>query len=69
MGNIPDVESIDFRGEMTSAGKAVEVHLSSDDQNMLTLAVDDLKREISAYPGVSDVSDSFLRGKRNSSSN
>ena len=64
VGNIPDVESIDFRGEMTSAGKAVEVHLSADDSNMLALAVDDLKQEIAGYPGVSDVSDSYLRGKK-----
>ena len=64
VGNIPDVESIDFRGEMTSAGKAVEVHLSADDSNMLALAVDDLKQEIVGYPGVSDVSDSYLRGKK-----
>ncbi len=64
VGNIPDVESIDFRGEMTSAGKAVEVHLSSDDSEALTLAVGDLKQEIAGYPGVSDVSDSFLRGKK-----
>ena len=64
VGTIPDVESIDFRGEMTSAGKAVEIHLSSDDSEALNLAVDELKLEIAGYPGVSDVSDSFLRGKK-----
>ena len=49
---------------VTSAGKAVEVHLSADDSDRLTLAVDELKQEIAGYPGVSDVSDSYLRGKK-----
>ena len=63
-GSIPDVESIDFRSERHGAGKAVEFHLSSADHDMLLMAVDDLKQEFKRYPGVTDVADSFLQGKK-----
>jgi multidrug efflux pump subunit AcrB len=63
-GSIPDVESIDYRSERHGAGKAVEFHLSSADHDLLLTAVDDLKRELKSYPGVSDVADSFLQGKK-----
>lgn len=64
VGSIPDVESLDFRSERHGAGKAVEFHLSSADYDMLLMAVDDLKRELKSYPGVTDVADSFLQGKK-----
>ena len=63
-GSIPDVESIDFRSERHGAGKAVEFHLSSADNEMLLAAVEDLKRELNSFPGVFDVADSFLPGKK-----
>ena len=63
-GTIPDVESFDFRSERHSAGKSVEFHLSSADNDLLLMAVDDLKRELNSYPGVTDVADSFLQGKK-----
>ncbi|MDJ0816169.1 MAG: efflux RND transporter permease subunit [Desulfobacterales bacterium] len=63
-GSIPDVESLDFRSERHGAGKSVEFHLSSADHGMLMMAVEDLKQELKSYPGVSDVADSFLPGKK-----
>ncbi|MCP4625539.1 MAG: efflux RND transporter permease subunit, partial [bacterium] len=64
VGTIPDVEALDFRSERHGAGKAVEFHLSSADHEMLLMAVDDLKQELRSYPGVTDVADSFLQGKK-----
>jgi multidrug efflux pump subunit AcrB len=64
VGSIPDVEAIDFRSERHGAGKAIEFHLSSADNDLLLAAVEDLKHELKSYPGVSDVADSFLRGKK-----
>ena len=64
VGTIPDVESLDFRSERHGAGKAVEFHLSSADDEMLLMAVDDLKQELRSYPGVTDVADSYLQGKK-----
>jgi multidrug efflux pump subunit AcrB len=64
VGSIPDAESITFRAEIHSAGNPIEVHLSVDDQDQLLAAADALKTELRGIPGVFDISDSFLPGKR-----
>jgi multidrug efflux pump subunit AcrB len=63
VGQIPDAESITFRSEIHGAGNPIEVHLSLDNHEQLLAAADELKMELSRYPGVFDVSDSFLPGK------
>jgi multidrug efflux pump subunit AcrB len=63
VGIIPDAESITFHSELFSAGNPVEVHLSLDDHDLLLAAADDLKAELAKYPGIFDISDSFLPGK------
>jgi multidrug efflux pump subunit AcrB len=63
-GIIPDSESITFKSVLHSAGKSVEVHLSMDDNEKLLAATEELKTELRDYPGVYDVSDSFLPGKK-----
>ena len=63
-GVIPDAEAITFQSALFSAGNPVEVHLSLDDHDRLLAAADELKAEIKGYPGVFDVSDSFLPGKQ-----
>ena len=63
-GLIPDAEKITFRSEIHSAGNPIEVHLSSDDHDQLLAAAGDLKMELRSYPGVFDVGDSFLPGKK-----
>jgi multidrug efflux pump subunit AcrB len=64
VGNIPDAESITYRAEIHSAGNPIEVHLSLDDHDQLMAAADELKAELRRIPGVFDISDSFLPGKR-----
>jgi multidrug efflux pump subunit AcrB len=63
VGIIPDAESITYQSVLFSAGNAVEVHMSLDDHDMLEEAAEELKAELKTYPGVFDVSDSFLPGK------
>ena len=63
-GSIPDAEKITYRSEIHSAGNPIEVHLSSDDHGQLLAATADLKMELRSYPGVFDVGDSFLPGKK-----
>jgi multidrug efflux pump subunit AcrB len=63
VGVISDAESITFQSDLFSAGNPVEVHLSLDDHEQLLAVADDLKQELGKYPGVFDVSDSFLPGK------
>jgi multidrug efflux pump subunit AcrB len=64
VGNIPDAESITFRSEIHGAGNPVEIHLSLEDNDQLIAAAEDLKQELQRYPGVFDISDSFLPGKK-----
>jgi multidrug efflux pump subunit AcrB len=64
VGTIPDAETITYRSEIHSAGNPIEVHLSSDDHDQLLAATEDLKMELRSYPGVFDIGDSFLPGKK-----
>ena len=64
IGTIPDAESISFRSEIHSAGNPIEVHLSSDDHEQLLAAADVLKAELKGFPGVFDIGDSFVPGKK-----
>lgn len=62
-GSIAGAESVTFESALFTAGSPIEVHLSLDDQASLLAAADELKAELQRYPGVFDVSDSFLPGK------
>ncbi len=64
VGNVPDAESIQFQSDLFRAGNPIEVHLSMEDHDQLLDAADDLKQQLEGYPGVFDVSDSFLPGKK-----
>jgi multidrug efflux pump subunit AcrB len=63
VGIVPDAEAITYQSVLFSAGNAVEVHMSLDDHDMLLAAAEELQTELKTYPGVLDVSDSFLPGK------
>ena len=62
-GPIPDADAITFQSALFSVGNPIEVHLSLDDHDQLLAAADELKEGLRGYPGVFDVSDSFLPGK------
>ncbi len=64
LGPVPDAESITFDSALFRAGNPVEVHLSLDDHEKLLQSAEALKRELRGYPGVFDVADSFLPGKK-----
>lgn len=64
VGPTPEAESITFKSEIHSAGTAVEVHLSVDDHEQLLAAAEELKRELKGIPGVFDIGDSFMPGKK-----
>ncbi|MCD6485849.1 MAG: efflux RND transporter permease subunit [Syntrophobacterales bacterium] len=63
-GTIPGIESMTFKSVLHSAGKSIEIHLSLDDHKNLLAATDELEKELKSYPGVHDISDSFLPGKK-----
>ncbi|MBW2148942.1 MAG: efflux RND transporter permease subunit, partial [Deltaproteobacteria bacterium] len=64
VGLIPDAEAVTFQGSLFNAGSPIEVHLSLDNHDILLAAADELKEELKRYPGVFDVADSFLPGKK-----
>lgn len=64
MGPVPDAESLTYESDLFSAGNPVEIHLSHNNHELLIAAADELKAELNGYPGVFDVEDSFLPGKK-----
>ena len=62
-GSIPDAESVTYQSILFSPGNPVEVNLSLGNHEMLLAAAEELKEELSRYPGVFDINDSFMPGK------
>jgi multidrug efflux pump subunit AcrB len=63
-GQIPDAEAVTFQSTLFTPGNPVEIHLSLDNHEQLMAAADELKAELEKIPGVFDVGDSFLPGKK-----
>ncbi len=62
-GPIPEAVELSFDANLFSAGKAIEVQLSSPSTDDLNAAAAALKAELATYPGVIDIADSFREGK------
>jgi len=64
-GELPGVERLAFFSlEGGPAGNAVEIQLSGQDFDQLSMAADELKNEIKTYPGTYDIFDNFKPGKQ-----
>jgi HAE1 family hydrophobic/amphiphilic exporter-1 len=65
VGELPGIERLAFFTlEGGPAGNAIEIQLNGDDFDQLSLAADELKKEIETYPGTYDISDNFRPGKQ-----
>ncbi|MGD9416923.1 MAG: efflux RND transporter permease subunit [Desulfobacterales bacterium] len=65
VGELPGIDRMAFFTlEGGPAGNAIEIQLSGDDFDQLSLAADELKKEIETYPGTYDISDNFRPGKQ-----
>ena len=65
IGELPGIDRLAFFTlEGGPAGNAVEIQLSGEDFDQLSLAADELKKEIETYPGTYDISDNFRPGKQ-----
>jgi multidrug efflux pump subunit AcrB len=64
VGEVPGAVSLTFQSNLFSAGDPISVQLAHHDFDTLLLSVDRLKGIIAEYPGVKDVADSFLPGKK-----
>jgi len=63
VGDVPGALSLEFTAEFMSAD-AISVELSHRDFDKLVDASEELKRKIQEYRGVTDMSDTFVEGKR-----
>ncbi len=64
VGKIYGAEAVRFYSELFSAGKGVSFDLTMDNEEALHRAVEELKAELSKYPGVYDIEDSYIPGKQ-----
>jgi multidrug efflux pump subunit AcrB len=62
-GPITGATALSFTADLFHGGNAIEVQLSSPDNQTLIAAAQTLKAELANYPGVTDISDSFEEGK------
>jgi len=63
VGDIPGVSSLSFTSQLMDTGSPVDVELSHQNFETLLKAVETLKIRLKDYEGLSDISDSFDKGK------
>lgn len=63
-GPIADAEELTFVTKLFSTGDAIDVQLASSDTDELRAAADELKEELTGFPGVVDITDSYRAGKK-----
>ena len=63
-GHIPDAIELQFNANTFSAGDPISLRLRGRDVDQLRAAAEHLRVELSRYPGVLDLSDSFRAGKQ-----
>ena len=64
VGEVPGVESIVFKSNLVRMGANIDIQMAHESFAVLSEAAERLKTELSSYPGVGDVEDSYSRGKR-----
>ncbi len=64
IGEIPGVSSLKFTSSFFSAGDAISMELAHRDFDTLVLAVEEFKKKLADFDGVSDITDNFEPGKR-----
>ena len=60
---IPEAVEVNFDMSMMSPGDDVDVQLAGPDLDRLRMAAEEVKRRLTAYAGVYEISDSFRAGK------
>ncbi|HDH05990.1 MAG TPA: efflux RND transporter permease subunit [Nitrospirae bacterium] len=63
-GDVPGADSVTFVSNLVRFGKNIDIQFAHEDFNVLADAVAGIKNALAAYPGVSDITDNFAKGKR-----
>lgn len=64
IGQIPESVELSFNSSITHRGADIDLQLSGNDLQVLNSAANSLKEQLSGYPGIYDVRNSFESGKR-----
>ncbi|MEX0618540.1 MAG: efflux RND transporter permease subunit [Pseudohongiellaceae bacterium] len=64
VGSIPDALELTFVSDTFSAGDAINFRLEGRNVENLQIAAAELRNELTRYPGVFDITDSFRAGKQ-----
>ncbi len=64
VGEVPGASALSFSASLFSAGDAISVQLAHRDFESLLAASESLKTRVAEFPGVIDIADSFVPGKR-----
>ncbi|MEX2300333.1 MAG: efflux RND transporter permease subunit [Bryobacterales bacterium] len=62
-GGIPGAVELTFTSDLMGGGKAIDIQLAGSDIEELRQVAAEIKTQLSEYPGVIDISDSFRGGK------
>lgn len=64
IGPIPGLDSLSFRSNLMRLGANIDVQLAHTDFTVLEKASDRIKQALAQYRGVSDIEDTYARGKQ-----
>jgi multidrug efflux pump subunit AcrB len=64
VGDVPGTDSVTFVSTLVRFGKNVDIRLAHENFDVLASAVTRIKSSLASYPGVSDIDDTYTRGKR-----
>ena len=64
VGEIPGVDSLTFRSNLIRLGANIDVQLAHTDFAALEASAERIRRALDEYEGVSDIEDTYARGKR-----
>jgi len=64
VGEIPGVEALTFKSNLVQLGANIDIRLAHEDFEVLDRASARIRAALAEYPGVSDIEDTYARGKR-----
>ncbi len=64
VGELPGIESLTFASNLVRMGANIDILLAHEDFEILDRASERIRQALGEYPGVSDLQDTFERGKR-----
>jgi len=64
VGELPGVDTLTFQSDLVHLGANIDIQLAHDDFATLDTVSNRVRELLADYPGVSDIEDSYARGKR-----